>query len=133
MKYIVLVSRLLLGLVFVVFGANSVLHFMGGSSLPPGDAGVWTGLMMAHHYMNFVGVLMIVGGLLLLVGRFVPLGLTILAPILVNILLFHFLFTRQGISKALVCTLLELILLIAYHRSFHSLFAPNPEIDTKKL
>ena len=132
MKYVILVSRLLLGLVFTVFGANSILHFLPGS-LPAGDAGTWSGLMMAHHYMTFVGVLQLVAGILLLVGRFVPLALTILAPILVNILAFHFLFLPQGVIIGLICSVLEIVLLIAYHRSFAPLFAPNPEVDTSKL
>jgi putative oxidoreductase len=132
MKYVILVSRLLLGLVFTAFGAISILHFKGGS-LPPGDAATWSELMAAHHYTTFVGVLQLVAGILLLVGRFVPLGLTILAPILVNILAFHILFMPQGVIYGLICSVLEIILLIAYHRNFAPLFAPNPEADTSKL
>ena len=127
MKIAILASRILLGLMFFVFGLNGILHFMN-APLPPGDAGIWAGLMMAHKYMTFVALLQVVGGLLLLVGRYVPLGLTILAPILVNILLFHILFAVPGIAGGLICTALEVFLIFAYRLSFRGLFDAAPEV-----
>ena len=89
MKYAVLIARILLGLAFVVFGANILFPFLPMPAQTPSDGTTWSMIMMAHKYMAFIGLCQIVGGLLVLVGRFVPLGLTILAPVLVNILLFH--------------------------------------------
>jgi putative oxidoreductase len=74
---------------------------------------------------------MVVAGLLLLVGRFVPLAIVILAPIIVNIMLYHTLLWPHGIALGIVVTVLELILLVAYHRSFLPLFHPNPEATPK--
>jgi uncharacterized membrane protein YphA (DoxX/SURF4 family) len=123
----ILVVRILLGLMFFVFGLNGILHFMKGD-LPTGDAGQFADIMMRHNYMTFVAMLQVIGGLLLLVGRFVPLGLVILAPILVNILLFHFLLEPKGVAVGIVATLLEVFLLWAYRRSFRGLFDASPEI-----
>jgi uncharacterized membrane protein YphA (DoxX/SURF4 family) len=132
MKYIPLVSRLLLGLIFFVFGLNNILHFI---KLPPptGDALAWMTIMVTHGYLTFVGVVMVIGGLLLLVGRFVPLALTLLAPVIVNILLYHALLWPHGAVPGILAAVLEIILLIAYHRSFAGLFVPDPTADTTKL
>jgi uncharacterized membrane protein YphA (DoxX/SURF4 family) len=126
MKYVVLASRLLLGLMFFVFGLNNLLHFFS-MPLPTGDALTWFGIMFGHHWMNFVAVFQVIAGLLLLVGRFVPLALAILAPILINILLYHFLLWPHGMAVAFIATALELILMGFYWRSFAPLFVPNPE------
>lgn len=132
MKIVLLVCRLLLGLMFFVFGLNNILGFLHMTP-PPGDAGVWMGIMVAHGFMKFVGTLMVISGLLLLVGRFVPLALAILAPILTNILLFHALLEPHGFIPGAVAALLEVILLIAYHRSFHGLLQPEPPADPRAL
>lgn len=120
-------ARVLLGLIFFVFGLNGILHFMKGP-LPAGDAGILAGIMAAHGWMTFVAVLQVIGGLLLLVGRYVPLGLVILAPILVNILLFHLLLAPSGVAPGLVCALLEIFLIWVYRQSFRGLFDAAPEL-----
>lgn len=132
MKYVVLVCRILLGLIFFVFGLNNLLHFI---HMPPpqGDALTWIGIMATHHWMNFVGVIMVVAGLLLLVNRFVPLALTLLAPIIVNILLYHALLWPHGAGPAIVALILELVMIAVYFRNFTPLLAMNPEADVRKL
>jgi putative oxidoreductase len=132
MKYVVLGSRILLGLIFFVFGLNGLLHFIK-TPLPSGDALTWFGIMSAHHWMNFVAVEQLIAGLLLLVGRFVPLAIALLAPVIVNILLYHALLWPHGYAIALLAVLLELILLATYWRSFAPIFHPNPEARTPKL
>lgn len=132
MKYIPLASRLLLGLIFLVLGANSILHFLP-MPLPTGDALTWYGIMAAHGWMSFVGVISIISGLLLLVGRFVPLALVLLAPVIVNILLYHALLWPHGYILAIAAAVLEVLLLIVYRRSFASLFVPDPTAITPKL
>jgi uncharacterized membrane protein YphA (DoxX/SURF4 family) len=129
MKVAVLIARILLGLVFFVFGLNNILHFMKMGP-PPGDAGTFATLLATHNFMTFVGLLMVIAGLLLLVGRYVPLALVILGPILVNILLFHLLFTGgAGIGPGLVSTILEIFLIWAYRLSFRGLFDAAPEVS----
>ena len=134
MKYAVIIARILLGLIFFVFGLNGLLHFMPMPPMPPSDATTWSTIMMTHHWMNFVSVIMVIAGLLLLVNRFVPLALTLLAQVLVNIILFHImLLGGTGIAPGAVATVLELFLLFVYRRNFFPLLAMNPEADTRKL
>ncbi len=124
MKYVIPVCRILLGLIFFVFGLNNILHFI---PMPPpsGDALTFMMVLGGHGWMTFVGVLMVI--------RFVPLALVLLAPIIVNIDLYHALLWPHGFAPAVVVSLLEVILLVAYHRSFASLFVPDPKADTTKL
>jgi uncharacterized membrane protein YphA (DoxX/SURF4 family) len=132
MRYVILGARIVEGVIFLIFGLNGLLHFFK-PALPTGDALRWFGVMAGHHWMNFVAVVQLVGGLLLLVGRFVPLGLTLLAPVIVNILLYHALLWPHGYALAIVALVLELFLLGVYWRSFAPLLAPNPEAKAPKL
>ncbi len=127
MKIAALIARILLGAMFLFFGLNDILGFLHMPEMP-GQSGVFLGLLATTKYMTFVGVLMTISGILLLVGRFVPLALTILAPILVNILLFHFLIAHGGAAMGLIATVLELFLMSVYRKSFYTLFHPAPEV-----
>ena len=128
MSKAILVARILLGLMFFVFGLNGILHFLH-MEMPTGDAGTLATIMSQHGWMTFVSVLQVVGGLLLLVGRYVPLGLVILTPIIVNILLFHFLLAPSGVGPGLLAALLAIFLIWAYRRSFRGLFDAAPEVS----
>jgi uncharacterized membrane protein YphA (DoxX/SURF4 family) len=127
MNKAILAARILLGAVFLFFGLNIILQFLH-APMPAGDAGVYIGVLFTHHFLNFVAALEIIGGLLLLVGRYVPLALVLLGPVIVNILLFHLLLSPAGIAPGLIVTLLELFLIYAYRKSFRGLFDAAPEI-----
>jgi putative oxidoreductase len=126
MKIAVVIARVLLGLVFLVFGLNVYFNFIPAQPLP-GDAGALSMLMFQHGWFSFYGVLYIVGAILLLVGRYVPLGLLLLAPIIVNILLFHITLAPAGIGPGLVCTVLEIFLIYAYWPAFASIVHSHAE------
>jgi putative oxidoreductase len=126
MKIAVVIARVLLGLVFVVFGLNIFFHFIPQQPIP-GDAGTLSMLMFTHGWFSFFGVLYVVGGILLLVGRYVPLGLLLLAPIIVNILLFHITLAPSGIGPGLVCAVLEIFLIYAYWPAFASIVHSHAE------
>jgi putative oxidoreductase len=79
---------------------------------------------MQSHYMYVVGALQVIGGLLLLIGRFVPLGLTLLGPVIVNILLFHIFLDPSGLPMAIVVSALALFLLWRYRENFAGLVKP---------
>ena len=119
MKIAVLIARILLGLLFTVFGLNTFLHFIPMTP-PPGDAGVFLGLLFKYGWFVFFGILYIVAGVLLLIGRYVGVALTILGPIIVVILMFHITMEPQGIGMALFVALLEVFLIYAHWHHFGS-------------
>src|SRR3954471_11586022 len=125
MKYVIVIVRVLLGLAFVVFGSNAFFQFMGKPPEMPGQAGAFVTAMMTSGYMYVVAVLQILGGLCLLLGaRFVPLGLTLLGPVIVNIVLFHVFLLPQGMAMGLVDAALALFLLWIYRFKFPAIFQP---------
>lgn len=124
MKYVIIIARVLLGLVFVVFGSNAFLHFI---PMPPmqGDAGAFMSALVHSGYIYPIAVLQVIGGLCLLTHpRFVSLGLILLGPIIVNIVLYHVFLDRSGLPMALVISLLSLFLLWVYRYKFPAIFQP---------
>src|SRR5438132_7394341 len=109
MKIVVLIARLLLGLIFVVLGLNGFLNFLNMGPMPTGLAGQFIGALFQSHYYFVVAGLQILGGLLLLVNRFVPLALVLLGPVIVNILLYHVFLNPAGIVLAIVVAVLWLV------------------------
>jgi putative oxidoreductase len=107
MNKLPLVARLLLGIIFFVFGLNGFLHFL---PMPPmeGPAAVYfTGLMATGFFLPLMALTQTVCGLLLLVGRYVPLALVILAPMIIHIFLFHAFMGLSGLGLALLLVVLE--------------------------
>jgi putative oxidoreductase len=125
MKYVIIIARILLGLVFVVFGLNGFLHFMGPMPVIPGDAGAFIGALVNSGYIYVIAGLEVIGGLLLLLGaRFVALGLTLLGPVIVNIMLFHIFFVPDGLLMGCIISALALFLLWVYRFKFPAIFQP---------
>ena len=124
MKYAIIVVRVLLGLMFAVFGSNAFLHFI---PMPPmqGQAGAFIGALVSSGYIYVIALLQVIGGLLLLIGgRFVALGLTLLGPLIVNIVLYHIFLDTQGLPMAIGVSLAALFLLWVYRFKFPAIFQP---------
>jgi uncharacterized membrane protein YphA (DoxX/SURF4 family) len=111
MKIASIIARTLLGLIFVVFGPNAFLHFIPMPPPPSGLAGDYMKSLFMSHYFYVVAVTQVAGGLLVLSGRFTALGLTLLGPVIVNILCFHIFLNHEGWQLASVVTALALFLL----------------------
>lgn len=124
MKYAIIIARVLLGLVFAVFGANAFVHFIPMPPPPQGDAGAFIGALLHSGYLYVVATLQVLGGLCLLSGRFVPLGLTLLGPVIFNILCFHIFFDPNGMPIAVIISTLSLFLVWAYRHKFPAIFQP---------
>ena len=122
MKILTLIARLLLGLIFVVFGLNGFLNFLSMGPMPSGLAGQFVGALVLSHYFWVVAALQIAGGALLLVNRFVPLGLVLLGPVIVNIILYHALLNASGAAPAIVVTILWFIVFYAHRQYFSGIF-----------
>jgi uncharacterized membrane protein YphA (DoxX/SURF4 family) len=130
MKTVSTVARYLLGLIFFVFGLNGFLHFI--HQPPPSNplAIQFFVAVTASHYMAVVSLAQIIGGILLLAGRFVPLGLAVLAPVLVNILNYHITMDPGGIGLGLIATILWVMVLLPYRSSFAQIFQQRPPEKT---
>jgi len=124
------ISRYLLGLLFSVFGLNGFLHFI--HQPPPANppARQFFVAVIASHFMAVVFLAQIIGGILLLSGRFVPLALAILAPALVNILDYHITMDPGGIGPGLFATILWGILFLRHRSSFSRIFQHRPSSET---
>ena len=118
MKIVTLIARLLLGIVFVVFGLNGFFNFISTGPLPSGLAGQFIGALAQSHYFWVVAGLQVLGGTLLLLNRFVPLGLVLLGPVIVNILLYHLFLSLSGLGLAIAVTVLWFIVFYAHRRYF---------------
>lgn len=122
MKIVATVARLLLGVIFLVFGTNIYLHFIPMGPPPPGPMGQFYGALFVTHYIHVVALFQIIPAILLLVNRFVPLALALLAPVILNIDLTHLLMAPSGLPLAGLVTLLWLLVFARVHTAFHGLF-----------
>lgn len=119
-----LVARTLLGLAFTVFGLNFFLNFLPQPPLPA-DAGAFLGALVAGKILSVVKVIEIAAGLLLLGNRFVPLALSLLAPVEIGILLFHGVYEPAGLPLPAVLVALTLYLAWAYRAAFAPMLRPH--------
>lgn len=127
MKIATAISRFILGLGFVVFGANILHPFLPQPPMPEGSLPAqFMAVMGPTHWMALVGLFQLFGGLFVLFGRTAPIGLTLLGPVLVNILAFHVLLMGgAGIAPGLVFSVLELFLIYSYRSYFAPIFTIN--------
>jgi hypothetical protein len=121
MKTISMIARYLAGVIFLVFGLNGFLHFI---HLPPpgGIAGQFMGALFVSHYAWVIFAFQVIPGVLLLVNRYVPLALAMLAPVIVNILAFHAFMAPEGLPLALFVTLLWALIFVDVRSAFAGLF-----------
>jgi putative oxidoreductase len=121
MKIAVVIARILMGVIFVFFGLNGFLQFLK-APLPTGLAGQFLMALFQSHYVWFICAVQIVGGVLLLVNRYVALALALLGPVIVNIILYHLLLNPTAAQLAVVVTILWFFLFYRYRQNFSGLF-----------
>jgi len=121
MKYAFVIARVLLGLVFTVFGLNGFLHFFPNPALS-GLAGQFMGALVGSHYYVIAFGTEFIGGLLLLSNLYVPLALALLGPVIVNILSFHMFLDSKNMAPAIVVTVLCFVVFSQVRSSFAGLF-----------
>ena len=122
MRIAAVIARYLAGLIFLVMGLNGFLHFI---PLPPPTGVVavqFMGALYVSHYLWLIFGFQVLGGLLLLVNRYVPFAVAILAPVLVNILAFHVLMAPAGLPMALFVAVLWALIFIGVRPAFSGLF-----------
>ena len=129
MKATSLVQRVL-GFIFLAFGLNGFVHFIPRIKLGNPALEFLLGLAATGYMLPLLYVTQATAGALLLVGLYVPLALAMLAPIVVNILLFHLFLAPSGIPVALMLLAFEVSLVWAYRDAFASMLQPQvvPEV-----
>jgi putative oxidoreductase len=122
MKIAALLSRLLLGLVFVVFGLNGFVPFIPVKQMPTGLALQFLTALMQSRYVLVVSGTQLLAGILLLANRYVPLAVVLLGPVIVNILCYHIFLSITGMPIAALVAILWLILFFYYRQYFSGLW-----------
>jgi putative oxidoreductase len=121
MRTVSTVARYLAGVIFLVFGLNGFLNFI---PMPPpgGIAGQFMGALYASHYLWVIFAFQVVAAILLLVNRYVPFAVAVLAPVIVNILTFHALMAPSGLPLAVVVAVLWALIFVSVRPAFTGLF-----------
>jgi len=128
MKIAVLVARILLGLIFVVFGLNFFFHFIKMAQ-PPMSAPATAfsgGLFGSGYFFQYMKVVEIISGLFLLVNRYTALFVVVLFPISLNIFLFHAILVPSGVPIGAAVIILNLFLGFAYRKYYSGMFTATP-------
>ncbi len=121
MRVVVIIARILLGLMFVVFGLNPFLKFLPMPQL----TGVWgqfLGALVVSHFVWFVGAVQVISGVLFLINRYVPLAIALSGPVIANILAYHLTMQLGGAQPAVLATICWVILFWRYRNSFAPLW-----------
>jgi putative oxidoreductase len=121
MRIAAAIARYLAGAIFLVMGLNGFLNFIHFPP-PTGTAAQFMGALYVSHYLWVIFAFQVVGGALLLVNRYVPLAVAILAPVLVNIIVFHITMAPAGLPLALFVALLWAVIFIDVRPAFSGLF-----------
>jgi putative oxidoreductase len=109
MKILSNISRFLLALIFTILGLNGFLHFIVGTTL-------------ASNYLLVFFALQLISGALLLINRYVPLALTILSPIMMNVLLYGVLINPARLGFAFFVAILWVVVLVGVRSAFAGIF-----------
>ena len=110
MQKLPLIARILLGLIFFVFGLNGFLQFLPMPPLPDQAGAFMGGLAASGYFFPLLKGTEVICGLLLLTGMFVPLALVVLAPIVINIFAFHADLAADGLALTVLIRALEVYL-----------------------
>jgi hypothetical protein len=122
MKIVVLICRILLGLAFLASGVMKFIPSLSAGQMPGGAAGQFMSAMMSTHYILVVGFFEAVSGVLLLINRYVPLALTFLGPIIVNILIVGILLTPMAAPSGALMAALWLVVFWSVRSAFAGIF-----------
>ena len=117
------VARIALGLIFFVFGLNGFLHFLPQPPAPPRAMAFAGALFASGYFFPLLKSVEVVAGALLLAGALVPFALTLLAPIIVNIVAFHLFLAPGNYAVIGIVLAAEIYLAVVNRAAFAPLFA----------
>ena len=131
MKTASLIARYLAGVIFLVMGLNGFLHFIPFPP-PPGIAGQFLGALYVSHYLWVIFAVQVIAGVLLLVNRYVPLAVAVLAPVIFNILTFHATMAPSGLPLALFVAVLWALIFVDVRPAFSGVFQSRLQSEAVK-
>ena len=124
MKIVTIIARVLLGLMFFVFGP--FLKFLPMPQLE-GVWGQFLGALFVSHYVWLVGATQVVSGVLFLIGRYAPLAIALSGPVIVNIIAYHLTMQPIGAQPSVLATICWVFLFWRYRDSFSPLWVAKAE------
>lgn len=131
-RYVIAGARILMGALFALTGANILHPFLPQPASMPAFAGA---LAATGYMFPMIGIVQLVIGVLLLLNRFVPLALALIAPVVVNIFLFHFFLDRSGLPVAIVVLAIEIFLAWSYRGAYRGMLGarntPSLQFDIR--
>ncbi|MDY8135160.1 DoxX family membrane protein [Aquimarina sp. 2201CG5-10] len=122
MNKLILILRIILGILLIVFGSNKFFGFLPEFEFANPDAGVLFSALAGSYVLKTVGIIEVVVGLLLVIGKSVPFALVLLAPISVNIILFHGTLDPANIGPAIFVFLVNTFLIYKNWDKYKALF-----------
>jgi putative oxidoreductase len=124
MKHLFTAARILLGIIFLVFSLNYWIKLIPIAS-PEAEslAAGFMGAIYGAGFLTLVKFLELLSAVLLLSGRYINLALTLLGPIVVNILLFHVMIKQSDHALSVVIAVLALVVLIGQRTYLKTIFA----------
>lgn len=126
MKIVTTIARYLLGIAFTVFGLNGFLHFLPMGPMPP-LAGQFFTVMTESHYLVPVFLVQLICGLLFLVNQYIPLALTLIGPVIFNILVFHLTMSPESIGPGILVTICWFLVFNSVRSAFAGIFQSVPK------
>jgi putative oxidoreductase len=131
MRTVSTIAQYLAGVIFLVFGLNGFLHFIPFPP-PSGVAGQFMGALFVSHYLMVIFAFQVIAGVLLLVNRYVPLAVAVLAPVIVNILCFHALMAPSGLPLAAFIAVLWTLVFVDVRPAFSGLFQSRVDRSSER-
>ncbi|WP_103864403.1 DoxX family membrane protein [Aquimarina sp. I32.4] len=122
MNKLILVLRIILGAILVIFGSNKFIGFIPPFEFVNSDAGVFFGALAGSYVLKTVGIIEVIVGLLLLVNKAIPFALVVLAPISINIILFHVTLDPINIGPGAFVFFVNALLIIKHWNTYKPLF-----------
>ena len=116
------IIQIILGLILIIFGANKFIGFMPSPELPEAAANFMGALVKTGYMFPLIGAVEIIVGLLLVFNKWVTFALILLAPVAVNMVLFHLKLAPGGIGPAALVTILNIVLIYSHWDKYKPLF-----------
>ncbi|MEO3406407.1 hypothetical protein AAFN85_21015 [Mucilaginibacter sp. CAU 1740] len=129
MKITVLISRVLLGIIYLIFGLDYFFKFIPYQPLHPGVTGAFVaGLKGVGYFYPMIKSIQILGGLSLMFNRYPAFSAVVLFPISLNVLLFHTILVPSGWLMGVTLMLPNVLLGVGYWRYYKAMFTMKPVV-----